>query len=405
MRYVKAIFWSAACISASTASAEIAFSDDFSSFQLSSGLVTHNGGLVCSQNPNGPDPENLTLSYPTTTNRWAMLVSPYYPRTWIGSGPTQSWAYNSSTQAMNYHAEATQYDQGFAWLSNAKFSAWKNISAQETISLDSCKGGGFCAVGPSLIVSEADYRSIYLTNSSGSNAVTVRRYSPCDDKSFVDANNQPFTFPIGSTISLRLEYKGAEDGSWLYWVNGTPAYIQVNNSPVIPAESGSYLNAKLTNNPRLGNYLTVTGNLGAYVEGRVFNAVVDEFNPITNIQATASSTYVNAPASNAVDGNPSSQWVSGGMAPGWIELDLGAIQSVKQIRLLTSQSPNGSTTHIVYAGTTPNPAMQVAVLSGQTVDNQWLSVDLGTWIAARYIRIQTTASPSWVGWREIQVYK
>ncbi len=48
--------------------------------------------------------------------------------------------------------------------------------------------------------------------------------------------------------------------------------------------------------------------------------------------------------------------------------------------------------------------MTLATLKGATADNNVLTatVDLGT-PALRYLRVETTASPSWVAWREIEV--
>jgi hypothetical protein len=42
--------------------------------------------------------------------------------------------------------------------------------------------------------------------------------------------------------------------------------------------------------------------------------------------------------------------------------------------------------------------------SGPTTDTQWLSYSLPEPVrGVRFVRIETTSSPSWVSWREIQV--
>jgi hypothetical protein len=43
------------------------------------------------------------------------------------------------------------------------------------------------------------------------------------------------------------------------------------------------------------------------------------------------------------------------------------------------------------------------VLEGDTADSQWL--ELMAKAQVRYVKIVTNKDPSWVGWREIEVYK
>jgi hypothetical protein len=43
--------------------------------------------------------------------------------------------------------------------------------------------------------------------------------------------------------------------------------------------------------------------------------------------------------------------------------------------------------------------------NGFTVDGQVLEHKPGTaWTNVRYVRVETNASPSWVSWKEIEVY-
>lgn len=222
---------------------------------------------------------------------------------------------------------------------------------------------------------------------------------------------------------MRIDYLGAEDGGWQYWVNGIQAYIDVNLSATLPheiiyskKETGSFLNSALQGNPRLGTYLTVAKVepplvANGRVEGRLYNASVEELDFISNMSASA--TYLGSAASNVLDGNINTVWNSDSFpnANPWIELDLGSTQSVKKVRMLTLQSPARNTTHLIYAGNTPNPTTLIATTSAFTSDNQWINIDVSNWISARYIRIKTinstlpNPSPSWVAWRDIQVYK
>jgi hypothetical protein len=105
-----------------------------------------------------------------------------------------------------------------------------------------------------------------------------------------------------------------------------------------------------------------------------------------------------------VDGDPNTAWNSGGGPPAWIELDLKRTVTLAKVRLLVGQSPAGPTAHQLYFGSSPAPTALIATQSGSTSDMQWLEADIpDPKPSGRYLRVQTTASPSWVAWREIVV--
>jgi hypothetical protein len=89
-----------------------------------------------------------------------------------------------------------------------------------------------------------------------------------------------------------------------------------------------------------------------------------------------------------------------------VEIDLGAPVSVARVRLFASQYPDGSTTHrILTRETTSDPWTVQYTFAGSTSDNQVLEYSpAGPWTNVRYIRVDTTASVSWVAWKEIEVY-
>jgi hypothetical protein len=126
--------------------------------------------------------------------------------------------------------------------------------------------------------------------------------------------------------------------------------------------------------------------------------------PLQYIAATASNSSSDAPPAQAVDGNPNTAWNAGGGTPAWIELDLKQTVTLAKVNLLVGQSPAGPTTHQLYFGASPAPTAQIATEQIATTDGQWLIVDLSTQKpTGRYLRVLTTASPSWVAWREIVV--
>jgi F5/8 type C domain len=120
---------------------------------------------------------------------------------------------------------------------------------------------------------------------------------------------------------------------------------------------------------------------------------------------SASNEYPGNPASLAVDGDWWSYWSSGGYPPQWIEVDLGSVQTVGEIDLGVTQLPDSFTVHSVYGrADASQPYTLLHEFDGYTVDQQLLQYVFSTPQPLRYIRIETTQSASWVGWREIEVW-
>ena len=125
---------------------------------------------------------------------------------------------------------------------------------------------------------------------------------------------------------------------------------------------------------------------------------------VSPVSATASEYYNSTlTPSMAIDGNIDTHWVAT-YPTQWIEVDFGKPVTIRQIRMLTSQSPSGPTTHVVTAGPAPAPTDTWQTVSGSTTDWQWVVASNTAPTPTRYIRITTTASPSWVSWREIEFY-
>ncbi|HEU4879159.1 MAG TPA: discoidin domain-containing protein [Gemmatimonadaceae bacterium] len=121
---------------------------------------------------------------------------------------------------------------------------------------------------------------------------------------------------------------------------------------------------------------------------------------LTISAATASSG--SETAAFAVDHDLQMTWNSGMFAPGWIQLDLGQPSPITSVRLYAAQKPAGPTTHQILGGLTPDSLALLGTLDGDTADAQWL--ELQTKGEVRYLKVVTVKSPSWVGWREIEVY-
>jgi hypothetical protein len=121
---------------------------------------------------------------------------------------------------------------------------------------------------------------------------------------------------------------------------------------------------------------------------------------------TASRSVPENPPANAVDDNSETQWIAGEGPVQWIQVDLQGSYRITEIRLLVAQYPAGNTVHRVQVRSSGSEDYQtVYEFPGSTNDNDWLIFNPDTPLEnVSQIRIQTIASPSWVAWKEIQVY-
>ncbi len=119
----------------------------------------------------------------------------------------------------------------------------------------------------------------------------------------------------------------------------------------------------------------------------------------------ASSATPAGPPTGPFDGNLDTTWNSGGFPVAWIEIDFVKPVTPTTIRLMASQLPNtGHTIHDVY-GRADGQIEEVILykFDGTTNNAEWMSWPLADSGPIRYLRIETTSSPSWVSWTEIEV--
>jgi hypothetical protein len=118
---------------------------------------------------------------------------------------------------------------------------------------------------------------------------------------------------------------------------------------------------------------------------------------------SASRSLLEEPPEQAVDGQPA-QWGAGADAPQWIQIDLGAPATVRLIRLVVSQWPAGETVHQVWGGGPGEELRLLHEFSGHTDGGQVLEfVPADSLAGIQIVRVVTLSSPSWVGWKEIEV--
>ena len=121
--------------------------------------------------------------------------------------------------------------------------------------------------------------------------------------------------------------------------------------------------------------------------------------------ATASHVRWVNPVGGAFDGDPATVWLAGGVpAPQWIEVDFGMEVPVAGIRLLTYQEAAGATDHRVTVRTAAGTETELVRFTRNTSDGQWLEYTTEAPVPdIRYVRVTTVATPSMIGWREIEV--
>lgn len=154
---------------------------------------------------------------------------------------------------------------------------------------------------------------------------------------------------------------------------------------------------------------TFTGFIRTYFEDRSalgFRAEGAGANLAYGKPARVSDVFQGLSGAFAVDGDPGTVWNSGGGPLQWIQIDLGAAYDIGVIRLTVSQSPAGRTLHVVYGKGpgTGNDQTHLHTFDGVTQDSDVLIFTPAEPLRdLRYIWIDTTRSPSWVAWREIEV--
>jgi hypothetical protein len=120
--------------------------------------------------------------------------------------------------------------------------------------------------------------------------------------------------------------------------------------------------------------------------------------------ATVSASLPGSPPANAIDGLLGTGWGAGAFPPQWIRIDLGAVRSVHEIYLVVDQFPEGDTHHRLLLAGADGAFGLAAEFEGNTAPGDVLSFRPPTPVEARFVRVETLSSPSWVGWHEIQVY-
>jgi hypothetical protein len=147
----------------------------------------------------------------------------------------------------------------------------------------------------------------------------------------------------------------------------------------------------------INRYFTDKENLGYQREGKGANIALGK-------QVRVSNQLSDLAGGFAVDGDFGTLWNSGGSPSQWIEIDLGGRYNISEIRLTTSQYPEGKTIHQVLGKDTSGQYTLLTTFEGNTNEGQTLSfIPPEPILNIRFIRVETIESPSWVAWREIEI--
>lgn len=143
--------------------------------------------------------------------------------------------------------------------------------------------------------------------------------------------------------------------------------------------------------------------LGVAATITMSSAIAQNTGILLPIQITNASGNL-ADMGKAADGNPNTSWNSGGPPTQWIDIDLGSDRLFSKLRMLPEMSNWGQVVHNIYGRTSAGEWHFFGTSGSVGQNNLWIEYFSPREIPVRYLVIQTTTSPSWVAWREFQVY-
>ena len=123
------------------------------------------------------------------------------------------------------------------------------------------------------------------------------------------------------------------------------------------------------------------------------------------LSASAATSLFGSIPMAMIDGDDSTAWNSGNFAPQAAQIQLQNPVTLRKIRFNPGQTPDGYTVHEIWGGLAADSLKKIGSTQGNTqngVPFEWIAPkDIPN---IKLIEIRTITSPSWVGWREIQIY-
>jgi hypothetical protein len=130
--------------------------------------------------------------------------------------------------------------------------------------------------------------------------------------------------------------------------------------------------------------------------------------PLKAASVRTSSVWSQSSVDGATDGKDGTSWNSGDWR-GWIEVDLGKMEKIVEVRMALDFWPPGNATHIVYVSDKPIGHLRKSVgrmksISGTRRDGDLIFLECPPETKGRYVQIYCPQSVSWFAVREIQVF-
>lgn len=111
-------------------------------------------------------------------------------------------------------------------------------------------------------------------------------------------------------------------------------------------------------------------------------------------------------AAAAFDGDACSVWNAGDFAPQSATVDLGAPAAIAAILLVPEMSPaRAAVAHRIEVSDDGRSFQRVGEVRAAMQTGELVELPIPGGVTARFLRVTTTESPSWVAWREIAVLR
>jgi hypothetical protein len=103
----------------------------------------------------------------------------------------------------------------------------------------------------------------------------------------------------------------------------------------------------------------------------------------------------------AFDGDGCTIWNAGGFPPQTAAMDLGAPAEIAAFLLLPEMTPNGQASHAIETSIDGRAFQRMGQVQAPMQTGVLYEMVLPEPVLARFVRVVTTQSPSWVAWRDI----
>jgi hypothetical protein len=122
---------------------------------------------------------------------------------------------------------------------------------------------------------------------------------------------------------------------------------------------------------------------------------------VHGVASTSGSGPGSASSNASVDGNLCTLWNAGAVAPQEVTLDLGREENLTDLVMVPGMTPDGAVRHLIKTSADGVTYTTTGVIDGPMAEREAYRLTLARPVQARFIRIVTAASPSWVAWYEL----